>query len=84
MVSQEELRRARLGYMRETGALEFLRARLEAVRAGVPEKLVAEVTAGYYAKEITPREAARRLRELARRYRASDENDGNGERASLG
>lgn len=68
MVSQEEIRKARLEYMKKTGALEFLRARLEAVRAGVPEKLVAEVTAKYYARELTPREAAKRLRELAKRY----------------
>ena len=68
MVSQDEIRRARLDYMRETGALDFLDARLEATRAGVPEELVAEVIAGYYTREMSPGEAARRLRELAREY----------------
>ena len=67
MVSQEEIRRARLEAMRRSGALELLEARLEALRAGVDPALVARVTADYYAGRLTPAKAARLLRRLASR-----------------
>ncbi|MEB3787625.1 MAG: hypothetical protein GSR78_02585 [Desulfurococcales archaeon] len=66
MVTQEEIRQARLEAMRRSGALDVQQARAEALRAGAPSERVAKVIADYYTGKLSPGQAARILRSLAK------------------